>query len=183
MLCGLCIVLGFHALARLHSGATEFHAPPVLVVGILGLVINLASAWLLARSDRTNLNVRGALAHMLADALGSVAAIAAAIAATQFNFHAADPILSLLICALILYGTWGVLRDATRVLLDFVPQNLTLDRIHGRLLALPGVQAVHELHVWGTGNRTLLTGPQVHPPPPRPPPQQRAAGQGRPPPV
>ncbi len=154
---GACLLLASHAVTRLSTGVTHFEAQPVLIVGILGLAINLGSAWMLARSDRDNLNVRGALAHMLADALGSVGAILAAVLASVFDFDAADPVLSLLICGLILYGTWGVLRDSTRVLLDFVPADLPQERVELALRRLPGVQAIHELHVWSTGSRTILT--------------------------
>jgi cobalt-zinc-cadmium efflux system protein len=157
LLGGACVLLGSQAIARLYSGASEFHAEPVLIVGILGLGINLGSAWLLARSDRGNLNIRGALAHMLADALGSVGAILAAVLGGSFNLHAADPILSLLICVMILLGTWTVLRDSTRVLLDFVPENLPQERVEAALRGLPGVHEIHELHLWSTGSQTMLT--------------------------
>ena len=152
-----CVLLASQAVHRLYTGATEFHAHPVLIVGILGLLINLGSAWMLARSDRDNLNVRGALAHMLADALGSLGAIVAALLASVFDMHAADPVLSLLICALILFGTWGVLRDSTRVLLDFVPADLSQERVEAALKGIPGVHTLHELHLWSTGSRTILT--------------------------
>jgi cobalt-zinc-cadmium efflux system protein len=157
LLGGACVLLASHSIQRLYTGATEFHAHPVLIVGVLGLLINLGSAWMLARSDRDNLNVRGALAHMLADALGSVGAILAALLASVFDMHAADPVLGLLICALILFGTWGVLRDSTRVLLDFVPDNLPQDRVEAALRAIRGVRTIHELHLWSTGSRTILT--------------------------
>ena len=157
VLVGACILLGSQAIARLYSGATEFHAQSVLIVGVLGLLINLGSAWLLARSDRDNLNIRGALAHMLADALGSLGAIVAALLASVFDMHGADPVLGLLICALILVGTWSVLRDSTRVLLDFVPADLPQERVETALRAIAGVHTIHELHLWSTGSRTILT--------------------------
>ncbi len=157
LLGGACVLLGSQAIARLHSGASEFHAQPVFIVGVLGLAINLGSAWMLYRSDRHNLNVRGALAHMLADALGSLGAILAAVLGGAFDLHAADPILSLLICVMILLGTWGVLRDSTRVLLDFVPEDLPQERVEAALRGLAGVRAIHELHLWSTGSQTMLT--------------------------
>lgn len=157
LLVGACVLLASNACQRLYSGATEFHTDSVLAVGVLGLLINLGSAWLLHRSDRNNLNVRAALAHMLSDALGSLGVIIAALLARFFAMHAADPVLSLLICGLIVYGSWGVLRDSTRVLLDFVPADLPQERVEAALRGVRGVQAVHELHVWGTGSRTILT--------------------------
>lgn len=157
LLVGACVLLASNAVQRLYSGLTEFHAEPVLAVGVLGLLINLGSAWLLHRSDRHNLNVRAALAHMLSDALGSVGVILAAVLASTFDMHAADPVLSLLICALIVFASWGVLRDSTKVLLDFVPADLPQERVEAELRGLRGVRAVHDLHVWGTGSRTILT--------------------------
>jgi cobalt-zinc-cadmium efflux system protein len=94
---------------------------------------------------------------MLSDALGSVGVILAAVLASAFDMHAADPVLSLLICGLIVFGSWGVLRDSTKVLLDFVPADLPQERVEAALRGLRGVQAVHDLHVWGTGSRTILT--------------------------
>ena len=157
VLVGACVLLGSQAVSRLYTGATEFHAFPVLIVGVLGLLINLGSAWLLARSDRDNLNIRGALAHMLADALSSLGAIVAAVLASVFDLHAADPVLALLICVMILLGTWSVLRDSTRVLLDFVPAHLPQERVEAALRAIAGVHTIHELHLWSTGSRTILT--------------------------
>lgn len=157
LLGGACVLLLNQAVHRLWSGQAEFHAEPVLLVGALGLLINLGSAWVLHRSDRHNLNVRGALAHMLADALGSLGAIVSAALAAGFGLHAADPVISLLICTLILAGTWGVLRDSTRVLLDFAPADVPQERVEAALRGLVGVHTVHELHYWSTGSRTILT--------------------------
>jgi cobalt-zinc-cadmium efflux system protein len=157
LLGGACVLLAHAATLRLWHGTTEFHAEPVLVVGGIGLLINLGSAWMLARSDRGNLGVRAALLHMLADALGSVGAIVAAALAAAFDLHAADPVISLLICALILASTWSVLRDSTRALLDFAPADVPQERVEAALRGIPGVQAVHELHLWSAGSRTILT--------------------------
>jgi cobalt-zinc-cadmium efflux system protein len=130
---------------------------PVLVVGVIGLAINLGSAWVLARADRDNLNVRGALLHMMADALGSVGAIAAAIA-MMAGFPLADPIVSVAIALLVLWGTWGLLRDSTSVLLQFAPANVNVDEIRRTLTEHEGVDAVHDLHVWTLdGRSTVLT--------------------------
>ena len=162
LLGGACVLLGSQAIARLYSGASEFHAEPVFIVGVLGLAINLGSAWLLYRSDRGNLNVRGALAHMLADALGSVGAILAAVLGGVFDLHAADPILSLAICVMILLGTWGVLRDSTRVLLDFVPEDLPQERVEAALRGLRS--SVMDRRLWAfaaIGASLCCVGPLV----------------------
>ena len=130
---------------------------PILVVGAIGLAINVGSAWLLYRSDRDNLNVRGALVHMAADALGSLGAIVAALF-VMGGFVAADAIVSLMIGMLVLWGTWGLLRDSARVLLEFAPRGLVVDEVHDAICDVAGVEDVHDQHVWTLdGNHCVLT--------------------------
>ncbi len=152
--CGLIV---FHAIERLAGEPPPFPALTVMIVAAIGLAINLGSAWLLARSDRHNINVRGALAHMLADALGSVGALLAAFLAWGWGMHFADPLISLGIAALILLTTWRLLRDASHALLDFAPPEVDPGQIRAALEAIDGVAAVHELHLWGMGQQTVLT--------------------------
>lgn len=163
-----CALIVHSAVLRLSSGATNFDPEPVLVVGVAGLLINLGSAWFLARSAGDNLNVRGALIHMLADALGSLGAVIAAVLASGWAIHSADAVLSLLIAALVLFSAWGVFRDATRALLDFAPAHLPQERVEAALRALDGVLEIHELHLWSIGGSPVLTahlvpGPGVSP--------------------
>ncbi len=120
---------------------------PVLVVGTLGFAVNVVSAWALYRSDRDNLNVRAALIHMLADALGSVGAIVAALFLLR-GVYLADPIVSVLIASLIATGSISILRDSGRVLLQLPPPGLDVGRIRARLALVEGVEAVHDLHAW-----------------------------------
>lgn len=157
LLVGACALIFHSAIDRLLTGATHFEATPVLVVGVLGLLINLGSALALMRSARHDLGVRGALIHMLADALGSVGAILAAVLAAGWGLHDADAWASLAIAALILWSTWGVLRDATAALLDFAPAGLPQERVEAALRELDGVQEIHELHLWSIGGSAVLT--------------------------
>lgn len=157
LLVGACALIIRSAVDRLLTGATHFEPAPVLVVGVLGLLINLGSALVLARSARDNIGIRGALIHMLADALGSVGAILAAVFAAAWGIHAADSWASLAIAALILWSTWGVLRDATTSLLDFAPAGLPQERVEAALRGLDGVQELHELHLWSIGGSAVLT--------------------------
>lgn len=152
-----CALIVHSAVARLSSGEVHFEPEPVLVVGVAGLVVNLASAWYLARTGGDNINIRGALIHMLADALGSLGAIVAAVLASVWSLHAADSWLSLGIAALVLFSAWGVLRDATRALLDFAPIDLPQARVEAELRALSGVLEIHELHLWSIGGAPVLT--------------------------
>lgn len=145
------------AVERLLNGAPEVAGPVVLAVATIGLFVNLGSAWYLSRSDKDNLGVRGALAHMLADALGSVGAMVAAVL-VMAGVPGADAVVSVLIGALVLVGTWGVLRDSTRVLLQFPPRDLQVDSVRGALAAVDGLADVHDLHLWSLdGQSGVLT--------------------------
>ncbi len=137
----------WEAVGRLVQGSPAVAGRTVLVVAAIGLLVNLGSAWYLARSDSGNLNVRGALLHMLADALGSVGAIVAALF-VMGGYPAADAIVSVGIAALVLVGSWGLLRDATRVLLQMPPPQLRVGRVRDALADVPGLSSVHDLHVW-----------------------------------
>lgn len=156
----LIVACGFifdSAARRLTSGPPEVDAMPVLVVGIIGLAINLGSAWFLWRAGSDNLNVRGALLHMAADALGSVGAIVAAVLLAR-GIYAADAVVSILIGLLVLWSTWGLLRDAGRVLLQFAPPGTDAHDVRSALLGVEGVVDVHHLHVWTLdGHRAILT--------------------------
>lgn len=120
---------------------------PVIGIAGIGLLINVAVAWSLSR-DRTNVNTRAALIHVLGDLLGSVAAIAAGIIIYFGGPVQVDPILSCVIGCLILHSVWGVLCDTTQVLLDGVPSNLSYEEVGSAIESVPGVKAVHDLHVW-----------------------------------
>lgn len=147
----------WEATKRLTEGPPDVAGMPVLIVGSIGLAINLGSAWFLYRSDRDNLNIRAALMHMLADALGSVGAVVAAIL-VMTGVDAADAVVSLFIAALILWGTWSVLRDSGRVLMQLPPAGLDVRKVQRRLAALDGVAQVHDLHAWTLdGQATIMT--------------------------
>jgi cobalt-zinc-cadmium efflux system protein len=147
----------WEASQRLREGPPAVAGMAVLVVGVIGLGINLGSAWMLYRSDRENLNVRGALMHMLADALGSVGAIVAALFLLAGQ-PLADPLVSVLIAVLVLYGTWHVLRDSTVVLLQFAPPGMDIPTVRERVLDVPGVIGMHDLHIWTLdGRRAVLS--------------------------
>lgn len=152
-----CAWIFFEAAERLVSGPPPIAGVPALIVAAIGLLINLGSAWVLSRADRDNLNVRGALLHMLADALGSVGAIIGA-AFAMAGMPTADPIVSVLIGALVLWGTWGLLRESGRVLLQLAPRHLDAAEIRAALCELRGVVGVHDLHLWTlSGRRVVFT--------------------------
>ena len=154
----ICGVIFTEATSRLVEGPPPVPGWPVLWVGLTGLLINLGSAWFLWRSASEDLNVRGALLHMLADALGSAGAMLAAGLTLGFGWYAADSVVSIFVGCLVLWGAIHVVRASTRVLLDFAPTGLDADHLAEHLCALEGVQAIHDLHVWGQGrNRSTVT--------------------------
>jgi cobalt-zinc-cadmium efflux system protein len=155
MLLVACGFIFWEAYERLSGGAPAILAWPVLVAGVIGLVINLGSAWWLYQADRGNLNIRGALIHMLADALGSVGAIASALF-LMGGIYAADAVVSVFIGGLVLWGTWGLLRDSGRVLLQYAPAGLRSDAVKAALLELEDLAEVHDLHLWSLDGQNAI---------------------------
>ena len=148
-----CSLIFREAVARLIAGPPSVPGMPILIVGTLGLCINLGSAFYLWRASKGgDLNVRGALLHMLADALGSVGAMVAAILTLTLQITSADAIVSLLIGVLVLFSAWGLLRESTQVLLQFAPSGFDRDALGQRLLAIVGVRAVHAVRAWSLGS-------------------------------
>lgn len=145
------IAITIEAVMRLqHPHAID--AAAVIVVGCLGLVVNLGSAMVVSRHAHDSMNMRGALWHLLADAAGSVAVIIAGLGALLFDAERLDPIASLVIAVLVLVAGWRLVREATSVLLDAVPDGLDASAVRTALCAEPGVDAVHHLHLWTTGS-------------------------------
>jgi cobalt-zinc-cadmium efflux system protein len=123
-------------------------AGTMLVVAIAGLLVNVASAWMLHGSAHASLNVRGAYLHVLGDLLGSVGTVAAALIVRATGWLPADPLVSVLTTVLIVRGAWRLVRDSVDVLLEGVPDHISLAAVRARLEAVGGVESVHDLHVW-----------------------------------
>jgi cobalt-zinc-cadmium efflux system protein len=140
-------VLAIEAVQRLLE-SPDVEGAIVVVVGVLGAAVNIACAWVLSRAERRSLNVEGAMAHVLADLYGSVAAVAAGVAILAFGVEWADGVAALLVVALMLRSGWRLLRDSGRILLEGTPQGLDAAAIGRALAAHPGVVEVHDLHVW-----------------------------------
>ncbi|MEV6104823.1 cation diffusion facilitator family transporter [Streptomyces sp. NPDC051940] len=119
-----------------------------LLFGAIGLVANLVSLALLMSGQRESLNVRGAFLEVAADALGSLAVIVSALVIMLTGWRQADPIASLLIGAMIIPRTLKLLREALDVLLEAAPRDVDIADVRAHILALPGVEDLHDLHVW-----------------------------------
>jgi cobalt-zinc-cadmium efflux system protein len=146
-LVGIAFVILIEAAERLsHPIAVE--APLMLAVSIGGLLVNVAGLALLHGSHRGNLNIRGAWLHVLTDALGSVQAIGAAVLIWTFGWDWVDPIASMLIALLVVYSSWSLLRQSVAVLMESAPGHIDVDAVRTALRMVPGVDDVHDLHVW-----------------------------------
>jgi cobalt-zinc-cadmium efflux system protein len=119
-----------------------------IVFGLIGLVANTISLTLLLRGQKDSLNVRGAFLEVVADALGSVAVIISAVVIMTTGWQAADPVASIIISIMIVPRTWKLLHETLDVLLEAAPKNVDMAEVRTHILALPGVEDVHDLHAW-----------------------------------
>ena len=143
--------LVWHAVERLLE-PRAVAGEAVILVALGGLVLNLAVAWLLTRGE-SDLNTRGALLHVIGDLLGSVAALASGIVILYTGWMPIDPLLTMLICGLILYSTLSLLRQVVHTLLEGVPEGLSLPEIGHAMAGVDGVRSVHDLHIWSLDSR------------------------------
>ncbi len=145
----MLVLLGFivHEAIDRFGSPRDIRGEAVIGVAAAGLAINLAVAWVLSRGEHT-MNTRAALLHVLGDALGSVAAVAAGVVIVTTGWTPIDPLLSLLVAALILVSALRLLREAVHVLMEGVPLHVRLDTVGRDLARLEGVRRVHDLHVW-----------------------------------
>jgi cobalt-zinc-cadmium efflux system protein len=147
LLWAVVVFIFYEAVQRiLHLAVVE--SLDMLIIAILGLLANGLSAFVLSKSTSKNLNVKGAFLHVLADALGSVAAIFAGFVMYFTGFYQADPLMSIIVGVLILFSSWRLVRESLNVLLEGVPYGIDLSQVQRKLTELKGVRAVHDLHVW-----------------------------------
>jgi len=142
----LVVLIGWHAVERLLDPRPVAGAA-VTIVAAIGLAINLVVAWLLSHGE-DDLNTRGALLHVMGDLLGSVAALVSGVVIIYTGWLPVDPLLSMLICGLILASTLKLLRTASHTLLEGVPDDLSLPEIGRTMACVQGVHSIHDLHVW-----------------------------------
>ncbi len=141
---------------------------PIVAVAAVGIAVNVGTALLFLRGRRDDLNVRGAFLHMVADAAVSLGVVVAGIAIWRTGIDWIDPAVSLVVAAVILAGTWGLLRESLDLALDAVPPGIELSSIRAFLGALPGVCAVHDLHVWPMSTTEVALTAHLVIPGPRP---------------
>ncbi len=156
---GLLALVGWLTLSALERlrAPQEVMGEAVSATALVGLTINLLVAWLLSRGGK-NLNIRAALLHVLGDLLGSAAALIAGIVILATGWTPIDPLLSLLIGALLVLSSLRLLREALHGLMEGVPLHLSLPEIGQAMAAVEGVLSVHDLHIWSlSGERVALS--------------------------
>ncbi|EKF74784.1 cation diffusion facilitator family transporter [Alcanivorax hongdengensis A-11-3] len=142
-----CGVIGWDAVnSLLHP--PQVATDTVMVVAAIGIVINGLSAWLFVKGSKDDLNIRGAFLHLAADAAVSLGVVIAGAVIMVTGWNWLDPVVSLLIVLVIVYGTWGLLRDSMKLALNAVPSHIDLPAVARYLREQDGVQDIHDLHIW-----------------------------------
>jgi cobalt-zinc-cadmium efflux system protein len=135
------------ALSRLRH-PTTVDSGLMLVVALLSVCTNLASAYVLHGGEKHSLNMRAAYLHVLGDLLGAFGAVAAAVAIRLTGWQAADPVASIIMTVFIVRGSWQIVRESVDILLESTPAHISLPAVRDQLEAIPGIESVHDLHVW-----------------------------------
>ncbi len=147
----VAVLIVSEALERF-SDAQPVAGAALLAIATGGLLVNLVCMRILESGRNDSLNMRGAWLHVVADALGSVGAMTAGGLIWAFGWRWADPAASVLICVLVLYSAWHLLREAVDVLMEAAPRGVDVEDVRGVLAGVPDVRSVHDLHVWTVGS-------------------------------
>ena len=147
LLLAAVVLISWEAIQRFVTPSEPVGQTIMLVAGI-GVVINAVTAWLFVSGKDHDLNIRGAYLHMAADALVSLGVVVSGFVIWKFGLKWFDPLSSLLIALVIFWSTWGLLRDSLNLAFDGVPRNLDPNEVRVWLSARPGVNGMHDLHIW-----------------------------------
>ncbi|MCW3085412.1 MAG: hypothetical protein JWP12_2778 [Bacteroidetes bacterium] len=139
--------IGWEAISRF-SQPHPVEGGVISIIAFTGLIINAATALLFFRDREKDLNVKGAYLHMAADAAVSLGVVIAGIVIIYTHWYWLDPAMSLVIIAVIIFSTWGLLRDSVRLSLDGVPMSIDPEKVRGYFSKLTDVSAFHDLHIW-----------------------------------
>jgi cobalt-zinc-cadmium efflux system protein len=155
--------IAFEAVQRLLSPEPVSGLTMIVVAGI-GIAINGFTAWLFAGGAKGDLNIRGAYLHMLTDALISAGVVVAGLAVLATGWVLIDPIVSLVLVVVVVWGTWGLLKESSALSVAAVPAAIDPAAVRADLAGLPGVTALHDLHIWGMSTTEIaLTAHLVMP--------------------
>jgi len=156
--------LGLISLGIFSEAWKRFQSPPevdsgiLIGVGLVAFIINIVTAWMVKEGSEHDLNMRSAFLHLMGDVLSTLGAVAAGVIILFTGWNWLDPLVSVLIGALILWNAWGILRQAIHILLESTPVDVNMQTMLGDLQKVPGVESVHDLHVWSiTENMRMLS--------------------------
>ena len=147
LLMGAVGAIGWEAIGRLME-PPQPAGKTIMIVAAIGVVINTVTALFFFSGRDHDLNIRGAFLHMAADAAVSLGVVASGALILFYGFNWVDPVISLVIAAVIFLSTWGLLRDSLNLAVDAVPRNVDPDAVRDYLTGLPGVTTLHDLHIW-----------------------------------
>jgi len=147
VLFAIAIGIGVEAWQRLRVPQLV-NGPLLIAVAAVGFIANLAATVVLHRGHEHSLNQRGAYLHVLGDLLGSLGALVAGVLVLALGWVLADPLISVLIGALVLVSAWRLVKESTDVLLEATPRHIAMADVHDRIASVPGVESVHDLHLW-----------------------------------
>ncbi len=147
----ISIFIVYEAIDRLRN-PPEVQSGLMLVVALMGFAANLFGIYMLRSGAKENLNVKGAFLHIAGDLLSSLGVIISALIISFFGFQQADPIMSFVIAAIIIIGSFQIISQSTRILLEFTPSHIDIHEVAEELKKVPGVEDVHDIHAWTLGS-------------------------------
>jgi cobalt-zinc-cadmium efflux system protein len=147
LLMGAVGAIGWEAVGRLMD-PPQPAGMTIMIVAAIGVVVNTVTALFFVSGKDHDLNIRGAFLHMAADAAVSLGVVASGALILFYGMNWVDPVISLVIAAVIFLSTWGLLRDSLNLAVDAVPRNVDPEAVRQYLKSLPGVTAMHDLHIW-----------------------------------
>lgn len=127
----------------------------VIVIGMIGIIVNGGSSLLFMKGASDDLNIRSAFWHQLADALILIGVVVSATIISYTGWEWIDPAMGLVIVAIVLWGTWGLMRDSVHLILDATPRYIDRTGVNQYLEAIPGVETIHDVHIWGLSTREV----------------------------
>jgi len=145
-------LLIFREAAGRFGNPETVHARPMIVIAAIAIVMNTTISLWLRRDAHHDLNVRSAYLHMVGDAVSAAGVVVAGVVIAVTGMPLADSIISILIGVLILWSSWGILQESVSVLLESIPKGMHMNEVEQTIVTVPGVLAVHDLHVWTIGS-------------------------------
>lgn len=157
------VLIAYESIQKLMH-LTAVNEDIIMWVGLVGILVNGGCSLLFMKGAHDDINIKGAFMHLLADALILVGVVVSAVIIKNTQLYWLDPTLGLIIVGIVLWGTWGLLRDSVSLIMDAIPHHIDHKAVKDYLRKYPGVTAVHDFHIWGLSTREVaLTAHLVMP--------------------